>query len=361
MLYLKNLVEIAKDSVIDSIWRSVNLGGKGTLYVKVKAILEDEEVETCKSEVILITNLKKAWDFLLDNLSYNNSFMLLREFNKIVVGDSLHGAGELRKVEIPIRMVNYVAKVPVEEEVYDSIVRLNEIEDAELKALKYFCYVARTKIFTDRNLYVASLVANKILIENDIGIFRIPINMVHKFRMLLLKFYGSNDDKELIKFIRKNCIYRIKEEEKEKSCICEDIREFLFGDLSADEDKIYKEASVKISKSMDFSSGQLGVFSLILSKLVRIYRGRGVSSCYLYSGINGTPFLRIDSQYGMMVREYVDMPEKLQKEIDSVVDNLSNYVTVPIHGVRFSTDKDLFSCGCFIASEQEGYMDIVLK
>lgn len=360
-MYLKSLVEIAKDSVIDSIWRSVNLGRKGISYAKVKAILDDEDVETCKSEVILITNLKKAWDFLLGNLSYNDSFMLLREFNKIIVTGLFHGEGKFRKVEVPIRAVGYIAKVPVEEEVYCNISKLNEIEDVELRALKYFCYVARTKIFSDGNIYVANLMANKILIENNIGIFRIPIDRVDKFRSLLLKFYGSNDDKELIKFIRRNCIYRIKEEEEEKSRISENIREFLFGDLSADEDKIYKEARVKISKSMDFSSGQLGVFSLILSKLVRIYRGRGVSSCYLYSGINGAPFLRIDSKYGMMIREYVDMPEKLQREIDSVVDNLSNYVTVPIHGVRFSTDKDLFSCGCFIASEREGYMDIVLK
>lgn len=46
--------------------------------------------------------MKRAWQFLLDNLEYNNCIMLLREFDKIV-GELLFSyAGEIRTIPVQI-------------------------------------------------------------------------------------------------------------------------------------------------------------------------------------------------------------------------------------------------------------------
>lgn len=62
---------------------------------------------------------------------------------------------------------------------------------------KYFCYVAQPA-------------ANKVLIENNIRIFQIPIEKLEEFKMLLIQFYESGNDAEIIDFMRKFCIRRIR-------------------------------------------------------------------------------------------------------------------------------------------------------
>lgn len=93
--------------------------------------------------------------------------------------------------------------------IMDSLSSIEQIEDNELKALKYFCFITRTQMFIDGNKRVAQLMANKILIQNDIGIFQIPIEKLEDFKEMLLVFYESGDDREIIEFMKKYCIRRV--------------------------------------------------------------------------------------------------------------------------------------------------------
>ena len=72
--------------------------------------------------------------------------------------------------------------------------KLNQIDNPEEKALQYFCFVAKSKMFINGNRRVAQLIANKILIENNIGIFQVPIDNLETFRDLLIKFYKINNN-----------------------------------------------------------------------------------------------------------------------------------------------------------------------
>ena len=88
----------------------------------------------------------------------------------------------------------------------ESIEEMERIEDIELKALKYFCYIARTQMFIDGNKRVAQLMANKVLIENNVGIFQVPIELLEQFKELLIQFYESGDDGKIIEFMKEYCI-----------------------------------------------------------------------------------------------------------------------------------------------------------
>ena len=77
-------IEMAKRLVVDSIWKSANLEGLGTTFPKTEAILANAPTNTKSEEVIFIINMKRAWQFLLDNLSYPNNLAILREYNKVV-------------------------------------------------------------------------------------------------------------------------------------------------------------------------------------------------------------------------------------------------------------------------------------
>lgn len=209
MIVTDTAVEMAKRLLVDSIWKSANLEGLGTTFPKTEAILANAPTTTKTEEVLFVINMKRAWQFLLDNLSYNNCIMLLREFDKIVGELLFHYAGEIRTIPVQIGGTAWEPEIPHTGIIMESINEIEQIQDVELRALKYFCYIARTQMFIDGNKRVAQLMANKILIENDIGIFQIPIEKLEEFKGMLIAFYETGDDGKIIGFMKENCIRRV--------------------------------------------------------------------------------------------------------------------------------------------------------
>lgn len=203
-------IEMAKRLLVDSIWKSANLEGLGTTFPKTEAILANAPTTTKTEEVLFIINMKRAWQFLLDNLSYGNSLMLLREYNK-VVGELLFSyAGEIRTISVQIGGTSWEPEMPHTGIIIENIERIEQIEDIETRALKFFCYVVRTQMFIDGNKRVAQLIANKILIQNDVGIFQIPIEKLEDFKMLLIDFYETAHDEKIIEFMKNYCIKKVR-------------------------------------------------------------------------------------------------------------------------------------------------------
>lgn len=203
-------IEMAKRLLVDSIWKSANLEGLGTTFPKTEAILANAPTNTRTEEVLFVINMKRAWQFLLDNLEWNNSVALLREYNKIVGELLFNYAGEIRTIPVQIGGTSWEPEMPHTGIIIDTLEEIERTEDIEQKALKYFCYVARTQMFIDGNKRVAQLIANKVLIQNDIGIFQIPIEKLEEFKMLLIQFYESGNDMEIIDFMREFCVRRIR-------------------------------------------------------------------------------------------------------------------------------------------------------
>ena len=202
-------IEMAKRLLVDSIWKSANLEGLGTTFPKTEAILANAPTNTKTEEVLFIVNMKRAWQFLLDKLNYDNCIMLLREYNRIVGELLFNYAGEIRTIPVQIGGTSWEPEMPHIGVIISTIEEMEKIENIELRALKYFCYVARTQMFMDGNKRVAQLIANKILIENNVGIFQIPIEKLEEFKMLLIELYETENDTKLINFMREFCIKRV--------------------------------------------------------------------------------------------------------------------------------------------------------
>lgn len=203
-------IEMAKRLLVDSIWKSANLEGLGTTFPKTEAILANAPTTTKTEEVLFVINMKRAWQFLLDNLDYQNCLALLREYNKIV-GELLFSyAGEIRTLPVQIGGTTWEPEMPPTGIIIECMEEIEKIQDVELRALKYFCYVARTQMFIDRNKRAAQLIANKVLIENNAGIFQISLERLEEFKTLLLEFYESGSDGKIISFMKEYCIVRLR-------------------------------------------------------------------------------------------------------------------------------------------------------
>lgn len=202
-------VEMAKRLLIDSIWKSANLEGLGTTFPKTEAILMNAPTTTKTEEVLFVINMKRAWQFLLDNLEVPSNLALLREYNKIVGELLFRYAGEIRTIPVQIGGTSWEPELPHIGIIIEKLAAIEQTADAEQRALQYFCYVARAQMFIEGNKRVAQLIANKILIENDIGIFQIPIEKLEKFKELLIKFYESGEDSAIVDFMKLYCVRRI--------------------------------------------------------------------------------------------------------------------------------------------------------
>ncbi len=203
-------IEMAKRLVIDSIWKSANLEGLGTTFPKTEAILANAPTETRTEEVLFIINMKRAWQFLLDNLDVPNNLMLLREYNKIAGEMLFRGNGEIRTFPVQIGGTTWEPELPDVSKISEDISEIDTITDAVTKALKYFCYITRGQFFPDGNKRVAQLIANKILIENNVGIFQVPIDKIEKFKTLLIDFYETGSDEKIIPFMTENCVKKVR-------------------------------------------------------------------------------------------------------------------------------------------------------
>lgn len=201
--------EMAKRLLVDSIWKSASLEGLGTTFPKTEAILANAPTETRSEEVLFVVNMKRAWQFLLENLNALNDIMLLREYNRIVGELLFRSNGEIRTFPVQIGGTNWEPELPNSMAITENLRKINKIDDVELKALKFFCFVTRTQMFVDGNKRVAQLIANKVLIENDVGVFQIPIEKLEQFKTLLIKFYETADDMDIVAFMQEFCIKRV--------------------------------------------------------------------------------------------------------------------------------------------------------
>lgn len=203
-------IEMAKRLLVDSIWKSANLEGLGTTFPKTEAILANAPTETKSEEVLFVINMKRAWQFLLDNLDIPNNIMLLREYNKVVGELLFRNNGEIRTFPVQIGGTSWEPDLPNSAAIIEDLQKIDEIEDIELRALKFFCFVARTQMFVDGNKRVAQLIANKVLVQNNIGIFQIPIEKLEQFKILLIEFYETADDTSIINFMKEFCVKQVR-------------------------------------------------------------------------------------------------------------------------------------------------------
>ena len=76
-----------------------------------------------------------------------------------------------------------------------------EIPCVTERAIMVMLYIMRTQMFSDGNKQVAQIAANQILIKDGKGYLKIPEDKITTFFDLLIKYYETNDSKEVAEFV----------------------------------------------------------------------------------------------------------------------------------------------------------------
>lgn len=198
----------AKRSIVDIIYRATVVEGLGTTYLKTERILENLPVNTTREEMCFVLNMKHAYEFVFDTITEPIDIMYIRELHKILGESLIYDCGALRTYNVSIGGTQWKPELPNYDNVKDCLLKISNLTNPEAKAIAYFCYATRSQLFSDGNKRLAQLLANKVLIENGIGIFKIPYEE-DTWRTLLVKYYETNDAYSLCEYLNNKCIERI--------------------------------------------------------------------------------------------------------------------------------------------------------
>ena len=199
-------VFIAKRNIVDYIWKSANLEGIAVTYPDTQVIFDGYSVQGYKiEEITAINNLKKAWQFILNDIDLELNLAYICKINGIVGEGIFYNSGMIRSTPVKIGGTTWQPTIPFESQIKEELDKVSGESNTE-RAINMMLYLMRKQIFLDGNKRTAMLIANKIMIENGCGIISIPIDKQPEFYKLLIKYYETSNKEEIKEYIYNYCI-----------------------------------------------------------------------------------------------------------------------------------------------------------
>lgn len=205
----ENNILMAKRLLVDAVYKSANLEGIAVTFAETNDILNDVNVENIKpSEVSKVFCLRDAWKYIIDNVNSDIHLVFIQEVHSLVAKGELQYSelGVLRKEGVLISGTKWRPELPEVNKLHKELNQIQSIKNNTDRALTIMLWIMRSQMFKDGNKRVATMICNKILIENGNGIMSIPVELDGKFKTLLVGYYETNNMEEIKKWIYDNCI-----------------------------------------------------------------------------------------------------------------------------------------------------------
>lgn len=204
---LQDNIFFAKRNLVDSIWKEAVIEGIDISFPATKEIFEGRTVVGLSvKDTIAISNLKLAWQFILDNIEQPVDLAYIQQVNQAIGATIINNCGQLRHFPVSIGGTNWRPELPDPDKATATIKEIMAQEPGEERALHMFSYLCRTQLFCDGNKRTAQLVANKMLIADGAGILAIPTDHKQDFGILSVDFYETGNDTKLLAFLDETSI-----------------------------------------------------------------------------------------------------------------------------------------------------------
>lgn len=202
-------VTLARRDVVDSIWREARLEGVTATFPQTVQVYDGLAAQGMSvDDVVTINNLKHAWQFVLDTLDVPCDLMYLRQLNKTIREGLAGDAGQVRGYDVRMGGTTWVPELPTPQSVRLLSSQIQELVGRD-GALRSFARLARAQLFSDGNMRVAQLVANKKLIESGSGTFSVPVEEIPTFQGRLLLWYETADEDSFVRYLGESCVQTI--------------------------------------------------------------------------------------------------------------------------------------------------------
>lgn len=189
----------------NSIHNQAILEGIPTTFPETERIVEDGRGSNLTAtEIVKITNLKRAWQFILDEdvIQARSDISMLKTIASIITEGSLM-SGDLRIVPVSIRNSTYKPPIPIESVIKENIDQILTTEETVIdKAINLCLYCMKAQIFLDGNKRTAVIFANHYLMSQGAGLLLLTEDNLTEFVSLLVKFYETGEKEELVRLFK---------------------------------------------------------------------------------------------------------------------------------------------------------------
>lgn len=200
---------VAKRMLVDAIYKSANLEGIAVTFAQTVDILNDVNVGNLKpSEINKVCCIRDAWYFVLDNINMPLNLAFIETVHELIAKSELdyRDLGKIRTDNVLISGTSWRPKVPEVETLHVELIELLKMPNETERAITIMLWIMRNQIFKDGNKRVATIIANKLLIENGCGIISVPVELDGDFKAMLVKYYETNNMVELKQWLYNNCL-----------------------------------------------------------------------------------------------------------------------------------------------------------
>lgn len=171
--------------------------------------MNDVNVDNVKpSEIGKVCCLRDAWHYMIDHINKSLDLAFIEDVHQFITKTELdyRYVGTIKTEDVLISGTSWRPEVPNPELLHIQLMDLLKIDNHTDKALSVMLWIMRNQIFKDGNKRVATIIANKILIENGCGIVSVPVELDGKFKSILVNYYETNDMEELKQWLYEYCI-----------------------------------------------------------------------------------------------------------------------------------------------------------
>lgn len=198
----------AKRKIIDNIYKSANLEGIAVTFADTVDFYNNvNNGKISVDNMLKLKGLKDAWEYVIDTVDEDLTIDYIKKIHfEICKGQNVNPLGEFRENGVGITGTSWRPKLPSECNYNKELNDILNNPDKQDMAINLFCWIQRSQMFQDGNKRVANLVANKEFIRNGLGIINVPVELIGQYFTHLIKYYETDDNTELKKFIIENCI-----------------------------------------------------------------------------------------------------------------------------------------------------------
>ena len=205
----KENIFLAKRLLVDVVYKSANLEGIAVTFAQTIDILNDVNAENIKpSEIGKVCCLRDAWQYIIEHINDELHLGYIENVHTLVTKTEMdyRDLGTIRTRDVIISGTSWRPEVPNPEILHKELQEIMSIENITDRALTIMLWIMRNQIFLDGNKRVATMIANKIMIENGKGIISIPVELDGQFKTLLVEFYETNKIEKIKEWLYNNCI-----------------------------------------------------------------------------------------------------------------------------------------------------------
>lgn len=216
LMTLNENVFIAKRMIVDNVYKAAKLENIAITYPETIELVELNKNlgSLAPNEVTDVVNLKRAWEWLLDEEVLTNrqlSLDLIQDIHtKVAFGMAnleLDEIDQFRTVGVQIGGTRWRPERPDAERLHIALGEImNHYHDVVERSIELYLWSCRNQVFKDGNKRTSNFLANFELIRNESGILTPPPEeTLQMFRMRLIRFYETNDTTEMKLFLLNYC------------------------------------------------------------------------------------------------------------------------------------------------------------